>query len=284
MIEYLVVTGLSGAGRSSAAASLEDLGWFVIDNLPAALIGRVAELAGRRDSELERLCFVTGRGGPDSIGNLVAVVESLRATGARVRMLFLDSSDEVLVRRFEGTRRRHPVEAPTLLEAIRTERELLQDIRQGADVVIDTSEVNINELRNRLAELFVVDRSGSGMETAVLSFGFKHGLPLDVDLVLDCRFLPNPYWVEELRNLTGLDEPVRRYVLEADQAEEFIDRVFDLLTFLLPAYAKEGKAYLSIAIGCTGGRHRSVVVAEELGRKIAELGFHPNVHHRDIER
>ena len=284
MIEYLVVTGLSGAGRSSAAATLEDLGWFVIDNLPPALIGRVAELAGRRDSELERLCFVTGRGGPDSIGNLNAIVAALRATGARVRMLFLDSSDEVLVRRFEGTRRRHPVEAPTLLDAIRTERTLLQDIRQSADVVIDTSSVNINELRQRLSDLFVDDSSGGGMETAVLSFGFKHGLPLDVDLVLDCRFLANPHWVDELRNLTGLDEPVRQFVLASEESQEFLDRVFDLLTFLLPAYAKEGKAYLSIAIGCTGGHHRSVVIAEELATRIKELGFHPNVHHRDIER
>jgi len=284
VIECLVVAGLSGAGRSSAAATLEDLGWFVIDNLPPTLIGRVAELAARRDSDLERLCFVTGRAGPDSIGDLNAVVTTLRATGARVRMLFLDSSDEVLVRRFEGTRRRHPVEAPTLLDAIRTERVQLQDIRQSADVVIDTSAVNINELRSRLSDLFVDDRSGGGMETAVLSFGFKHGLPLDVDVVLDCRFLPNPHWVDQLRNLTGLDEPVRKFVLESEQSREFLDRVFDLLTFLLPAYAKEGKAYLSIAIGCTGGRHRSVVIAEELAHRIEELGFHPNVHHRDIER
>lgn len=284
MIEYLVVTGLSGAGRSSAAATLEDLGWFVIDNLPPALIGRVAELAARRDSELDRLCFVTGRGGPDSMDDLLEVVTALRETGARVRMLFLDSSDEVLVRRFEGTRRRHPVEAPTLLEAIRAERRLLQDVRQGADVVIDTSEVNINELRNRLSDLFVDDRSGGGMETAVLSFGFKHGLPLDVDLVLDCRFLPNPHWVDELRPLSGLDEPVRKFVIEGEQSQEFIERVESLLRFLLPAYAKEGKSYLSIAIGCTGGRHRSVAIAEELARRVDELGFHPAVHHRDIER
>ena len=284
MIEYLVVTGLSGAGRSSAAATLEDLGWFVIDNLPSTIIGRVAELAGRSNNEIERLCFVTGRGGPESISDLVEVVTALRATGARVRMLFLDSSDEVLVRRFEGTRRRHPLEAPTLLDAIREERHLLEDIRQSADVVIDTSEVNVNELRTRLSELFTDDKSGGGMETSVLSFGFKHGLPLDADLVLDCRFLPNPHWVEELRPLSGLDEPVRRYVLDQKQSQEFLERVFDLLSFLIPAYAVEGKSYLSIAIGCTGGRHRSIVIAEELARRIGEFGFHPSVHHRDIDR
>lgn len=284
MIEYLVVAGLSGAGRSSAAATLEDLGWFVIDNLPSALIGRVAELARHGDSELERLCFVAGRGGPDSVGDLVAVVDALRATGVRVRLLFLDSSDDVLVRRFEGTRRRHPLDAPTLLEAIRQERELLAEIRQGADVVIDTSEVNVNELRSRLSGLFTDDQSGGGMETVFVSFGFKYGLPLDVDLVLDCRFLPNPHWIEELRPLTGLDEPVRNYVLKQESSQEFLRRVEELLTFLLPAYAQEGKSYLSVAIGCTGGRHRSVVIADELALRINQLGFHPGVHHRDIDR
>jgi UPF0042 nucleotide-binding protein len=284
VIEYLVVAGLSGAGRSSAAATLEDLGWFVIDNLPSSLIGRVAELAGHRNSELDRLCFVAGRGGPESVSDLISSVASLRASGAHVRMLFLDSSDEVLVRRFEGTRRRHPVDAPTLLEAIRQERDLLLEIRQSADVVIDTSDVNVNELRSRLSKLFTDEQSGGAMETTIISFGFKYGLPLDVDLVLDCRFLPNPHWVEALRALTGLDEPVRDFVLGDVQSQEFLDRVYDLLTFLLPAYAKEGKSYLSIAIGCTGGRHRSVTIAAELGRRIGELGFHPAVHHRDIER
>jgi UPF0042 nucleotide-binding protein len=284
MIEYLVVAGLSGAGRSSAAATLEDLGWFVIDNLPSSLIGRVAELAGHSDSEFDRLCFVTGRGGPDTISDLNFTVDQLRASGAHVRLLFLDSSDEVLVRRFEGTRRRHPIDAPTLLEAIGRERALLGEIREFADVVIDTSEVNVNELRTRLADLFMDAASGGAMETAIISFGFKHGLPLDVDLVLDCRFLPNPHWIEALRPLTGLDIPVRNYVLGQPQSEEFITRVVDLLGFLLPAYATEGKSYLSIAIGCTGGQHRSVAIAEELGRRITELGFRPNVHHRDLDR
>jgi UPF0042 nucleotide-binding protein len=282
--EYLIVTGLSGAGRSTAAATLEDLGWFVIDNLPPALIGRVAELAGHGDSELERFCFVAGRGGAESVNELTPAVETLRASGSRVRLLFLDAADEVLVRRFEGTRRRHPVEGEGVLDAIRAEREMLAELFKGADIAIDTSELNVNELRARLVELFSGTEAAGAMETSVVSFGFKYGLPLDVDLVLDCRFLPNPYWVEGLREKSGLDEPVRDYVLGQSDAEEFLKRVESLLTFLLPAYAREGKSYLSIAIGCTGGRHRSVAIAEELAMRVAAEGFHPTVHHRDIDR
>lgn len=284
MAEYLIVTGLSGAGRSTAAATLEDAGWFVIDNLPPALIGKVAELASHRGSERERFCFVGGRGGPETMSELAPAVRSLRATGARVRVLFLDAADEVLVRRFEGTRRRHPLEADGVLSAIRSEREILRDLREEADVVIDTSSINVHELRDRLVELFAHGEAGAAMELSVVSFGFKHGLPLDVDLVLDCRFLRNPHWVEALRPLTGLDEPVRRYVLSEPEAGEFVWRLDDLFGFLIPAYAKEGKSYLSIAIGCTGGRHRSVVIAEELATRIRQRGFEPTVHHRDIAR
>ena len=284
MAEYLIVAGLSGAGRSSTAATLEDLGWFVIDNLPAPLIGKVAELAGQPGSELERFCFVVGRGGAESVVELAPTVTALRATGARVRVLFLDASDEVLVRRYEGTRRRHPLEAEGVLEAIRAERALLDPLRDDADVVVDTSDTNVHELKARLLELFSSREAPGGMTTAVVSFGFKHGLPLDVDLVLDCRFLPNPHWVEHLRVQTGLDPEVRAYVLDRPEAEEFLARLDDLFGFLLPAYAAEGKAYLSIAIGCTGGRHRSVAVAEELARRIRRRGFDPSVHHRDVQR
>jgi UPF0042 nucleotide-binding protein len=284
MAEYLIVAGMSGAGRSSSAATLDDLGWFVIDNLPPSLIGKVAELAADPGSERDRFCFVAGRAGPDSLGELGAAVAALRSTGARVRLLFLDASDEVLVRRFEGTRRRHPLDADGVLTAIQRERELLHELRDDADVVLDTSELNVNELRVRLVELFASSEAAGAMETSVVSFGFKHGLPLDVDVVLDCRFLPNPHWVEELRQHTGLDEDVRDYVLSWPEAQEFLERLDDLFAFLLPAYAREGKSYLSIAIGCTGGRHRSVVMAEELAKRIEEHGFRPMVHHRDIER
>jgi RNase adapter protein RapZ len=285
MAEYLIVTGLSGAGRSSAAATLEDLGWFVVDNLPPALLKSVAELAGLRGAETERFCFVVGRGGPDTVNELAPAITDLRATGARVRVLYLDASDEVLVRRFEGTRRRHPHETDGgLLEAIRGERELFAPLRDEADFVFDTSEANVHELRQRLVELFA-ERAGAGeMETTVVSFGYKFGLPIDVDLVLDCRFLPNPHWVDELRPMTGLDPEVRDFVLRHPQATEFLDRLEGLFGFLLPAYEQEGKAYLSIAIGCTGGRHRSVAIAEELAHRIEKQGFVPTVHHRDVER
>ena len=284
MAEYLIVTGMSGAGRSSAGATLEDLGWFVIDNLPPALIGKVAELASHPGTERDRFCFVVGRGGRNSVNELLPEVRALRASGARVRLLFLDAADEVLVRRYEGTRRRHPLEASGVLDAIKSERELYTELAAEADVVIDTSEVNVNELRSKLVELFASSSAAGAMETAVVSFGFKHGIPLDVDVVLDCRFLPNPHWVDELRSLTGLDQAVRDYVLSRPEATELLDRLDDLFSFLLPAYAREGKSYLSIAIGCTGGQHRSVVIAEELAKRIASHGFRPSVHHRDIDR
>jgi UPF0042 nucleotide-binding protein len=284
MAEYLIVAGMSGAGRSTAAATLEDLGWFVIDNLPPALIGKISELASEPGSDLDRFCFVVGRGGADSVNELSPAITALRASGARVRVLFLDAADEVLVRRFEGTRRRHPVEAEGVLEAIVSERTLLQSIRDDSDVVLDTTDLNVHELRARLVELFAGSEAESGMSTAVVSFGYKHGLPLDVDLVLDCRFLPNPHWVEGLREHTGLDDDVREYVLGRPEAQEFLERLDSLFGFLLPAYAREGKSYLSVAIGCTGGRHRSVAIAEELARRFRQHGVDPTVHHRDIDR
>jgi UPF0042 nucleotide-binding protein len=284
MAEYLIVAGLSGAGRSTAAAALEDLGWFVIDNLPPALIGKISELASQPSGDFDQFCFIVGRGGAESVSEVVPAIASLRSTGARVRVLFLDAADDVLVRRFEGTRRRHPVEAEGVLSAITSERALLQPIRDDADIVLDTTELNSNELRARLVELFAGTEAEGAMTTAVVSFGFKHGIPLDVDLVLDCRFLPNPHWVPELREHTGLDADVREYVLDRAEAQEFLTRLDDLLAFLLPAYAREGKSYLSVAIGCTGGRHRSVAIAEELARRIRQHGFSPTVHHRDVSR
>jgi UPF0042 nucleotide-binding protein len=285
MAEYLFLIGMSGAGRSTAAATLEDRGWFVIDNLPPALLGKVAELANQPGSEYERVCLVAGRGGYEGVAELPLAIASLRASGARVRVLFLEAPDEVLVRRYESTRRKHPIEAASgILEAVRQERELLAELREDADIVLDTGELNVHELRDRIVELVDHGLPGSGMETAVVSFGFKHGLPLDVDLVFDCRFLPNPHWVPELRPMTGLDDKVREYVLGSPEARELLVRLEYLLEMLLPAYAREGKSYLSIAIGCTGGRHRSVVLAEELGEVLQRHGLSPAVHHRDIAR
>ncbi len=282
MAEYLIITGLSGAGRSQAGATLEDLGWFVIDNMPTALITKVAELVLAPGTETDRVTFVVGRDA-DQLGELEAAIGQLRSTGSKVTVLFLEASDEVLVRRFEGTRRRHPLGREGVTEAIATERERLEGIRELADVVVDTSELNVNQLRERLVDLFPTGQSPS-MQLSVMSFGFKHGLPLDVDTVFDVRFLPNPHWVEELRPLTGLDAPVRDYVLGQSAAQEFLTRVDDLLSFLLPAYVQEGKSYLTVAIGCTGGRHRSVALAEDLAARIRDRGFSPTVYHRDVNR
>ncbi len=287
MSEYLVVTGMSGAGRSTAAACLEDLGWFVIDNIPAALMTRVATLVDRPGpgglEDVGRLAFVVGRGGEESLADLGPALSELRRRAGRMRVLFLDSSDEILVRRYEGSRRRHPLSASGVADAVARERLLLTPIRSDADIVVDTAGLNVNQLRLRIGELFAVDEDMT-MQMTVLSFGFKHGIPLDVDPVFDCRFLANPYWIEELRPLSGLDPAVRDYVMGSDGTEDFLERVRDLLDLILPAYEKEGKSYLGIALGCTGGRHRSVVLAEELSRRLGEAGFGNKVFHRDLDR
>ncbi|MGH8989324.1 MAG: RNase adapter RapZ [Acidimicrobiales bacterium] len=281
MTEFLFVTGMSGAGRSTAAAALEDLGWFVIDNLPPALITKVADLVGRPGSGNERVALVVGRGGGDEyVDDVEPVLERLRRGRHRVRALFLDAPDEVLVRRFEGTRRRHPLAARGVEESIVDERRLLGELREKVDVVIDTGELNTNQLRQRVIELFGDPVHAAQMQTSIVSFGYKHGIPLDVDIVLDCRFLPNPYWVDELRPLSGLDSAVRDFVLSQPETADFLDRTGELLQMLLPSFEKEGKSYLTIALGCTGGRHRSVVLADALAERLgAGAAFH-----RDIDR
>jgi UPF0042 nucleotide-binding protein len=279
--EYLIITGLSGAGRSQAGATLEDLGWFVIDNMPTALITKVAELAAVPGSVTERVALVVGRDA-GQLGDLESSVIQLRAH-SEVRVVYLEASDEVLLRRFEGTRRRHPLGREGVTEAIALERDRLRAIRSLADVVIDTSELNVHQLRARLSDLFTRPESDS-MQVGLQSFGFKFGVPRDVDTVLDCRVLPNPHWIDDLRPLTGLDAPVRDYVLAQPEAVEFLERIDDLFGFLLPSYEKEGKSYLTIAIGCTGGRHRSVAISEALATCIRARGYEPVVHHRDVQR
>jgi UPF0042 nucleotide-binding protein len=283
MAEFLVVTGLSGAGRSTAAATLEDLGWVVIDNLPPSLIPQVSEM-NFTGGESEKVALVSGRSGAAYVGELSNAIDHLRKAGrGPVRVLYLDAADDVLVRRFEGTRRRHPVDADTVTKGIDLERESLAAIKAQADIRIDTTEMNVHQLRDRLVNLFEPDPVG-GMRTSVVSFGYQHGIPLDVDLVFDCRFLPNPHWVDELRPLTGLDPAVRDYVLSQPDTKEFLARLDDLFTLVLPGYVKEGKTYLSVAVGCTGGRHRSVALAEEVARAMETHGFRPVVNHRDIAR
>jgi len=213
-------------------------------------------------------------------------VAALRAADTRVRVIFLDASTEVLVRRYEGTRRRHPAAdgETSVIQAINREREMLEPVKAEADVVIDTSELNVHQLRDRIRDLFGTDDPTAGMQVTVVSFGYKHGLPLDVDIVLDCRFLPNPHWDEELRPHTGLDAPVRSFVLRQPETKAFLDRLKGLLDLLLPAYEAEGKSYLTIAFGCTGGRHRSVAIAEDVATHLRRSGRAPTVTHRDLGR
>jgi len=283
-LDVTVVTGMSGAGRSATADVLEDLGFFVIDNLPPALIPKVAELG--RDRQGSRFALVVDTRAGEYLPDLESALAELRETGARTRVLFLDAADEVLVRRFDETRRRHPVaESHRVSEGIARERELLEEIKGQADIVIDTSELNVHELRDRLREIIGEPADvPSGLQINVVSFGYKHGLPLDVDLVFDCRFLPNPHWIESLRPLPGTDAKVRRYVMKQEETQAFLEELSNLFELLLPAYVREGKSYLSIGVGCTGGRHRSVVIAAEIARLLERLGFPARVHHRDLER
>jgi RNase adapter protein RapZ len=283
MSEYLVVTGMSGAGRSTAGATLEDLGWFVIDNMPSALISKVSELVDGTGSELERVALVVGRGGGD-LDDVLPAVDALETGRNRVRILFLDAADDVLIRRFEGTRRRHPQAARGVMDSIADERHLLSGLRDRADLVIDTGELNSNQLRTRLMEVFGEEEAGSTMQTSIVSFGFKHGAPRDVDLMFDCRFLPNPYWDEALRSHSGLEPEVRKFVLDRPETTQFLTKLDELLTMLIPAYIREGKSYLTVAMGCTGGRHRSVVLAEELARRLDDHGMPTTVFHRDVDR
>jgi UPF0042 nucleotide-binding protein len=282
MSDFVVITGLSGAGRSQTADHLEDLGWFVIDNVPAALVPKLAELVADPGSTHDRAALVVRSG--DYEEEIRPALDALRATAQRVRILFLDASTDVLVRRYEGTRRRHPAGGSTLEESIESERVTLEPLKAEADVVLDTSDLNVHQLRGWVVELFAADSPDSGMQVSVVSFGYKHGLPLDVDLVFDCRFLPNPHWVDELRPLTGRDEPVREYVLGRPETIEFLAQLDRLFELLLPGFVREGKSYLRVALGCTGGRHRSVVIAEELARLLKAHDLDPAVVHRDVDR
>jgi UPF0042 nucleotide-binding protein len=280
MNEILIVAGMSGAGRSTVSAALEDAGWSVIDNLPLELISRVSELASSGSSEATGLAFIIGRSGGVDPEQLIRTIGELRTQGFVAKLLFLDAPDDVLVSRFEGNRRRHPVAASSVANAIQGERNLLGPLMEHADLTIDTGALNTNQLRRRIAEMFKAVQSNS-MRINIMSFGYSNGIPRDADIVLDCRFLPNPHWVEELRAHTGLQREVADYVLGHDDSERFIGDLVTMLAWQIPAFAKEGKTYLSVAIGCTGGKHRSVAIAEEVARR---LGAGVTIFHRDVER
>ncbi len=280
MTDVLLVTGMSGAGRSTVSSALDDLGWFIIDNLPVELIVRVSGLVSAGGNFGLGVAFIVGRSGREEPAELMAMERELRAMHPSVKMLFLDAPDDVLISRYEGTRRRHPHPGATLAESIANERASLQPVRQSADLVIDTGSITPHQLRARIVETYT-ESGGQAMRVSLVSFGFSHGLPRDVDIVLDCRFLPNPHWIDNLRPLTGLDEPVSSYVLSQEPAQHFVSDVVSMLRWQIPAFEAEGKSYLSIAIGCTGGRHRSVAIAEEL-RRLLEI--QTPVFHRDILR
>jgi RNase adapter protein RapZ len=283
VIDVVLITGLSGAGRSQAADVMEDLGWSVVDNLPTPLVDKIVELAGAPGSSLAKLALVVGAGPHQS--DILGAMASVEAQGHRVRIIFLDAATPELVRRYESTRRRHPLDDGSggVLAAIERERESLQPVKAEADLVIDTTELNVHQLKARLIGSFPPDQGESTLQVALMSFGYKHGLPLDADIVMDVRFLPNPYWDESLRQLSGLDERVRSYVL-GSEAMAFLEALQALLRQLLPAYAAEGKSYLTVAIGCTGGRHRSVAIVERLGAWLREAGYPPRITHRDLDR
>jgi len=288
--EFVVITGMSGAGRSQAANHFEDKGWYVVDNLPPALLPRVREFADSPDSGISRVGLVLGLNlYHEEVAPALAALKA-RAEGA-VRILFLDASTPELVKRFESTKRRHPFASTSPLgvsDAIEAEREALGYLRGEADVVVDTSEYSIYQLNRFIDEVFELDAGPESVITRIMSFGFKNGIPLDADLVLDCRFLPNPHWEEELRPLTGQHEAVKDFLLNGQpMAETFLEKTEDLLKLLVPAYATEGKSYLTIAFGCTGGRHRSVFVAEDVNRRLTDnpgLGVCPLITHRDLDR
>ena len=282
--EFLIVTGMSGAGRSTAANALEDLGWYVVDNLPPQILRPLLDLSRMGGANLPKVAVVVDVRGKSLLNDFPDVARALRARGS-VRVLFLDAEDDALVRRFESVRRPHPLqEDGTLLEGIRTERARLAPIREAADLLIDTSKLNIHELATQVSEMFS-EEGAARHRLTLLSFGFKYGLPTDVDMVADMRFLPNPFWVDELRALTGKDDAVRDYVLSREGAQEFLNAYTTALQPVLAGYQRENKSHSTVAIGCTGGKHRSVAMAEELAKRLAQLpGVAVNVRHRDLGR
>lgn len=279
--QLAIITGLSGAGRTTAAKVLEDLGYYVIDNMPPSLIGNIVDLATAPGSPVDRIALVLDVRGRQFFGDLRATLADLRDRGAEPRVLFLEADDDTLVRRYEAARRAHPLSGKDrIVDGIARERTLLADLRAEADLVVDTTGLNVHELRDRLVDAFG-EGATDGMVVNVVSFGFKNGSPRDADIVLDVRFLPNPHWVEELRPFTGLDEPVRTYVLDRPETADFMEKLASLLDVMVPAFVKEGKHYLTVAVGCTGGKHRSVVLAEEIAEHIRSHGVEVQVDHRD---
>jgi len=284
-VRFLVITGLSGAGKSHAMRVFEDLNYFVVDNLPPQLLPKFADLCLHSDGKVQRVAVVIDIRGGEFFDDLFAALAQLEDLGVAHQILFLDSSDDVLVRRFKETRRKHPLtQGRSILQGIRAERRRLEAVKERADKIIDTSTMTVGDLREEIIGTYVRGERAGGLEVSIVSFGYKYGLPLDADLVVDTRFLPNPHYVPSLRPLPGASPQVRRFVLGKSQTRVFLGHLFRMLDYLLPQFVKEGKAHLMLAIGCTGGKHRSVVLADEVSGHLRSRGFKVRVWHRDIRK
>jgi UPF0042 nucleotide-binding protein len=284
-LSFVFITGLSGAGKSYAIKCFEDMGFFCVDNLPTTLIPTFADLIARSGHTIRRVALGVDVRAGEYLSHLLDAIHELKTRGHVVQVLFLEAGEETLVRRYHETRRRHPLAAEgNVLEGIHAERKAMSHLREIADRIVDTSGLTVHRLKELLVEHYVAPRPRPGLATSLVSFGFKHGVPFDADLVFDVRFLPNPHFVPDLRPFDGRDARVREFVLDNAEGRELLEHLKDFLKFLLPRYEREGKAYLTIAIGCTGGRHRSVTLAEELKGLLDELGYAPSVVHRDLEK
>ncbi|NLS45133.1 MAG: RNase adapter RapZ [Firmicutes bacterium] len=281
---FVIITGLSGAGKSEAVRAFEDLGFFCVDNIPPTLIPKFAELAAQSEGKIDKIALVVDIRSREFFDRLFSTLDELEIMGVEYEILFLEASDETLVRRFKETRRRHPLSAEGgIIEGISEERRKLEEVRRKASRTIDTSSITPKQLRERIKTGFVKLSSKKGIDVIVVSFGFKYGIPIDADLIFDVRFLPNPYYVESLRPLTGESEAVEEYVLRSRVANSFINKLYDFMVFLLPQYLKEGKAQLIVGIGCTGGRHRSVAIANRLADFLKNRGYNTTMEHRDMD-
>ena len=284
-MEFLIISGVSGAGKSHVVKCFEDMGYFCVDNLPPTLIPKIAEICSKSSEKIEKIGLVVDIRGKDFLNELDSGLSYLKEAGFKYKILFLEASDDVLIKRFKESRRTHPLASGgRLIKAILSEREILQDIKNKANHIIDTSNLKIAQLKNELLHIFIKGKEFKGIMINIISFGFKYGIPIDCDLVFDVRFIPNPFYIEALKKCTGKNEKVKNFVFQKQETKEFMKKIEELICYLLPFYVKEGKSRLVIGIGCTGGRHRSVVIADSLCEKISRKEYRPACEHRDIDK
>ena len=285
-MKFLIISGLSGAGKSKVASNLEDLGFYCVDNMPVDLIPQLAGVCLATKGRYDRVALVTDVRGGQNFEALFQSLKELEKSACDYKIVFVEASEETIINRYKETRRKHPltIDGTSLVDAVRREREILRPVRDRADHIIDTTAFSTSKLRGEIIRLFASEQRERTMAVNVTSFGFKYGVPIDADLVFDVRFLPNPYYIDSMRNLSGLDAPVHEFVMSFTQTNDFLEKLKDMLSFLLPLYTEEGKSLLTIAIGCTGGHHRSVTIASQLGTYIKSRGYEASVTHRDLSR